>query len=385
LIGGHLRASHLNWVEINKENLLQNISVIRDLIGKSRKLMAVVKSNAYGHGMIEISKIILKSFVDWLGVNSIEEGIELRNNRINVPILVLGYVPLRDLEDAINNDLRLTVYNIETVKKLEEIGMKLNKDIPIHIKVETGTNRQGIMGKRLSTLLDFIRGNSSLKLEGISTHFANIEDTTDHSYAQFQLDEFKRIEGEFFKDRTNLLRHTACTAAVLLFPETYFEMVRVGIGMYGLWPSKQTKVSCSMEGKKIPELKPVLTWKTKIAQLKDVPDGSFISYGGTYRTTRESRIAVLPVGYYDGYSRAFSNIAHVLVKGKRAPVRGRVCMNIIMVDVTDIPDIELEDEVVLLGKQGNEEITADHLASLAGTINYEIATRINPSLERKVI
>ena len=380
-----MRVSHLNWVEISKENLLQNISVIRDLIGKSRKLMAVVKSNAYGHGMIEISKIILKGFVDWLGVNSIEEGIELRNNKINVPILVLGYVPLRDLEDAINNDLRLTVYNIETVKKLKEIGMKLNKDIPIHIKVETGTNRQGVMGKRLSTLLDFIRGNSSLKLEGISTHFANIEDTTDHSYAQFQLDEFKRMENEFLKDKTNLLRHTACTAAVLLFPETYFEMVRVGIGMYGLWPSKQTKVSCSMEGKKIPELKPVLTWKTKIAQLKDVPDGSFISYGGTYRTTRESRIAVLPVGYYDGYSRAFSNIAHVLVKGKRAPVRGRVCMNIIMVDVTDIPDVELEDEVVLLGKQGNEEITADHLASLAGTINYEIVTRINPALERRVV
>ncbi len=347
--------------------------------------MAVVKSNAYGHGMIEISKIILKGFVDWLGVNSIEEGIELRNNKINEPILLLGYVPLRDLEDAINNDLRLTVYNIETVKKLEEIGIKLNKNIPIHIKVETGTNRQGIMGKRLSTLLDFIRGNSSLKLEGISTHFANIEDTTDHSYAQFQLDEFKKIEREFFKNEPNLLRHTACTAAVLLFPETYFEMVRVGIGMYGLWPSKQTKVSCSMEGKKIPELKPVLTWKTKIAQLKDVPDGSFISYGGTYRTTRESRIAVLPVGYYDGYSRAFSNIAHVLVKGKRAPVRGRVCMNIILVDVTDIPNVELEDEVVLLGKQGDEEITTDHLASLAGTINYEIVTRINPSLERRVI
>ena len=380
-----MRVSHLNWVEISKENLLQNISVIRNLIGKSRKLLAVVKSNAYGHGMIEISKIILKGFVDWLGVNSIDEGIELRNNKINVPILVLGYVPLRDLEDAINNDLRLTVYNIETVNKLEEIGIKLNKDIPIHIKVETGTNRQGIMGKRLSALLDFIRGNSSLKLEGISTHFANIEDTTDHSYAQFQLDEFKKIEREFFKNEPNLLRHTACTAAVLLFPETYFEMVRVGIGMYGLWPSKQTKVSCSMEGNKIPELKPVLTWKTKIAQLKDVPDGSFISYGGTYRTTRESRIAVLPVGYYDGYSRAFSNIAHVLVKGKRAPVRGRVCMNVIMVDVTDIPDVKLEDEVVLLGKQSDEEITADHLASLAGTINYEIVTRINPVLERKVV
>jgi len=380
-----LRKSHLIWVEISEENLLHNISVIRDLIGNKRKLMAVVKSNAYGHGMLETAKIVLKGPVDWLGVNSIEEGIALRNNNIDVPVLVLGYVPVVSLEDVVQKNLRLTVYNMETVKTLDKIGNKLKKEIPVHIKIETGTNRQGINGKGLSTLLEFIKGSSFVKLEGISTHFANIEDTTDHSYAQFQLDEFKRIEAEFFKNEKSLIRHTACTAAVLLFPETYFEMVRTGIGMYGLWPSKQTKVSCSMKGKKIPELKPVLTWKTKIAQLKDVPDGSFISYGCTFRTTRDSKIAVLPVGYYEGYSRAFSNVSYVLVKGKRAPIRGRVCMNITLVDVTDIEDVKLEDEVVLLGKQGEEEVTADFLAELAGTINYEIVSHINPVLERRVV
>ncbi|TES93199.1 MAG: alanine racemase [Candidatus Cloacimonadota bacterium] len=380
-----MRKSHLIWVEISEENLLHNISVIRDLIGNKRKLMAVVKSNAYGHGMLETAKIVLKGPVDWLGVNSIEEGIALRNNNIDVPVLVLGYVPVVSLEDVVQKNLRLTVYNMETVKTLDKIGNKLKKEIPVHIKIETGTNRQGINGKGLSTLLEFIKGSSFVKLEGISTHFANIEDTTDHSYAQFQLDEFKRIEAEFFKNEKSLIRHTACTAAVLLFPETYFEMVRTGIGMYGLWPSKQTKVSCSMKGKKIPELKPVLTWKTKIAQLKDVPDGSFISYGCTFRTTRDSKIAVLPVGYYEGYSRAFSNVSYVLVKGKRAPIRGRVCMNITLVDVTDIEDVKLEDEVVLLGKQGEEEVTADFLAELAGTINYEIVSHINPVLERRVV
>jgi alanine racemase len=276
------------------------------------------------------------------------------------------------------------VYNQETVKRIEGIGKKTRKKILIHIKVETGTNRQGIDGKELSSLLDLIARCPSITLEGISSHFANIEDTTDHTYAQYQLDQFLSIEKEYFATRVPL-RHIACSAAILLFPETYFEMVRSGIALYGLWPSKQTKVSYSMKGKKIPELKPVLSWKTRIAQIKTVADGSYISYGCTFRTTRQSKIAVLPVGYYDGYLRAFSNVSHVLIKGRRAPVRGRVCMNITLVDVTDIGNVSLEDEVVLIGTQGDEEISADHLAGLAGTINYEIVTGINPSLERKII
>ncbi len=346
--------------------------------------MAVVKSNAYGHGMIEIASLCAKAAVDWLGVNSIEEALALRDNGITLPIFVLGYVALRDLEDAVNENIRITVYNAETARKLEAFGKEHNKNIPIHIKVETGTNRQGVHGKELASLLSLIDECQYVTLEGISTHFANIEDTTDHSYAQYQLDQFRHIEKTFFSTQT-LIRHTACSAAILLFPETYFEMVRAGIALYGLWPSKQTRVSCSMQGRKIPELKPVLTWKTKVAQVKDVGNDAFISYGCTFKTTRDSRIAVLPVGYYDGYRRAFSNISHVLIQGRRAPVRGRVCMNITLVDVTDIKNVVPEEEVVLLGKQGNEEITADHLASIAGTINYEVITGINPYLERRIV
>jgi len=380
-----VRKSRLNWVEISKDNLMHNLSVIRKLIGKEKKLMAVVKSNAYGHGMLEVARIATKGGADWLGVNSVEEGIELRDKGIQEPILILGYVPLKDLKEAIKNNFRLTVYNEETVEELDKISKEVKKSIPIHIKIETGTNRQGVKDEELASLLKFIRNSPLLKLEGISTHFANIEDTTDHSYAQYQLDEFKKITTKFFRKEDNLIRHTACSAAILLFPETHYEMVRAGISMYGLWPSKQTKVSFSMKGKEPPELKPVLSWKTTIAQLKDVPEGSYIGYGCTYRTTRKAKIAVLPVGYYDGYSRAFSNVSYVLVKGRRAPVRGRVCMNIIMIDVTDIEDVNLEDEVVLLGRQGDEEITADYLAGLASTINYEIVTQINPMLERKVV
>jgi len=380
-----LRKSRLNWLEISKKNITHNLSIIRELIGKERKLMAVVKSNAYGHGMCEVAVIAIKAGVDWIGVNSIEEGIELKDKGITQPSLILGYVPIAELEEAIKNDLRLTIYNMETVKKLDEVGKRLGKNTPVHIKIETGTNRQGVKNEELKNLLKFIKASSVVNLEGISTHFANIEDTTDHSYAQYQLEEFKRIEDKYLKEFTNLIRHTACSAATLLFPETYYEMVRVGISMYGLWPSKQTKLSFSMKGKKLPELRPALTWKTKVAQLKDVAEGSYLGYGCTHRTTRNSKIAILPVGYFDGYSRSFSNVAYVLVKGKRAPVRGRVCMNMILVDVTDIGNITLEDEVVLLGKQGDEEITADHLAELAGTINYEIVTQINPMLERKIV
>jgi alanine racemase len=177
----------------------------------------------------------------------------------------------------------------------------------------------------------------------------------------------------------------SCSASAILFPDTYFDMVRAGIGMYGLWPSKETFLSCRLQKREPLRLEPVLSWKTRIAQVKKVPKGSFIGYGCTYRVSRKSVLAVLPIGYYDGYDRGLSNSSYVLVRGKRAPLRGRVAMDFIVVDVTDIPHVELEDEVVLLGKDGEESIRADDLASLVGTINYEIVTRINPLIPRIVI
>src|SRR5580765_1035087 len=181
------------------------------------------------------------------------------------------------------------------------------------------------------------------------------------------------------------LRHSACSAAVLLFNRTHLDLARVGISLYGLWPSKETYVSCLERGKPSLDLRPVLSWKTRIAQVKDVPDGGFVGYGLTWRATRPTRIAVLPVGYYEGFNRELSGLAHVLVRGKRAPIRGRVCMNMCMVDVTDVPSAGLEDEVVLLGRQGDERVTAEQLAAWRGTIAYEIVSRIHPSVARVVV
>jgi alanine racemase len=181
------------------------------------------------------------------------------------------------------------------------------------------------------------------------------------------------------------MRHAACSAAALLFTETHLDLARVGISLYGLWPSRETYVSCLEEGQPALDLHPALTWKTRVAQVKNVAEGSFIGYGCTYRTTRPSRIAALPVGYHEGYDRGLSGVAHVLVRGRRAPVRGRVCMNICMVDVTDIPGVEVEDEVVLLGTQGDERVSAEQLAAWCGTISYEIVSRIHPGLPRLVV
>ncbi|MGD2246003.1 MAG: alanine racemase [Candidatus Aminicenantes bacterium] len=376
----------LQWVEIDSSALTHNIHQFRTQVGEKRKFLAMVKANAYGHGILEVSRIAVDAGAEWLGVHSLEEGILLRNQGFTCPVLVAGPIPLDDLKEAVAHDLRLTVYNFETLDPLAHACDQLQKKAFLHVKVETGTYRQGIGEKEALSFMKKAQERPSLVLEGISSHFANIEDTTDHTYAQSQLQNFKRIVGELGKNRIDIpLKHMSCSASAILFPDTYFDMVRAGIGMYGLWPSKETFLSCRLQKQEPLRLEPVLSWKTRIAQIKKVPKGSFIGYGCTYRVSRESVLAVLPIGYYDGYDRGLSNSSYVLIQGKRAPLRGRVAMDFIVVDITDIPRVELEDEVVLLGKDGEESISADDLAALVGTINYEIVTRINPLIPRIVI
>ena len=375
---------HLIWVELSKKSLLKNLQSFRGLLGGGTKLCPVVKSNAYGHGAAPIAKIIETSgLAGWLAVNSVDEGLELRRRGTKLPVLVLGYVPLERLSDAVLHDLRLTVYNRETVLRLK--ALKTKKKIYLHLKLETGTNRQGVDLKGALQLAKMIKGSKNLALEGYSTHFANIEDTTDRSFAGRQLQRYQKMLAELekkgFKAAVN---HIACTAASLVFPQTRLQLARIGIGLYGLWPSRETMVSLKEQGSEF-RLEPVLSWKTRVAQVKTVAAGEYIGYGCTFRTSRKTKIAVLPVGYYDGYDRKLSNTAYVLIKGKRAPVRGRVCMNLCMADITDIPGVKPEDEVVLLGKQGREQVSAEQLAQWIGTINYEVVTRINPLLPRVVV
>lgn len=326
-----------------------------------------------------------ESGADFMGVNSIFEAESLRESGINLPIYILGYISNTELEIAVDRGFHFVVYNKQTLTKLDEICRKLNKPAFTHLKLETGNFRQGIHDYEIPDVMKFYQNNDLLKLEGISTHFANIEDTTDHSYAIHQLKLFKELAGKI-EDHgfSPHYKHCANSAATILFPNTYFDFVRPGIGLYGLWPSKETLVSAIQQGKQV-DLKPVLTWKTKIAQVKDVPEGSYIGYGCTYKATQNTKMAILPVGYYDGYNRMLSNNGYVLINGKRAPIRGRVCMNISMVDVSHIPEAKVEDEVVLLGKQGEEEVNASQLATWLQTINYEVVTHINEKIRRKVV
>jgi alanine racemase len=368
-------SSHLSWIEMDAEALAHNVRTFKDLLGDTRQLMAVVKANAYGHGLLEVGLRALKHGADWLAVFALDEALQLRAGGVCAPILVFGPTPAERVHEAAQAGIRLTVPSPEA---LDEILATQVRGLYLHAKIETGTNRQGFCFDELERLLDADR-SERVVLEGAYTHFADIEDTTDHGYAEDQLARFKDAIARLAQLGVKpALLHTACTAAALLFEDTYFNMARVGIGLYGLWPSKETRVSAAQLGIESVELLPVMTWKTRITQIKNLAVGQYVGYGRTWRAIRPTRLAVLPVGYANGYDRGLSNHGHVLVRGMRAPLCGRVMMNMCAVDVTDIPDCVTSDEVVLLGRQMEEQISAETLGSWLGTINYEVVTRAEP-------
>ncbi len=371
----------LTWVEISKKALTANIKTFRKLVGKDVKLAPAVKANAYGHGLVETSKFLLEAGADFLCVNALYEAEVLRMNDIKAPILIIGYTALDELEKAINLKCDLTVYNLETIRKLGKIGKKAN----LHLKIETGNHRQGVKFEDLPKVLKEFKKHKNLRMAGLSTHFANLEDRITHKYALYQLKQFKKAYRMLEEDgHAPHYRHCSNTAAAILLPEAHFNFVRVGIGAYGLWPSEKTLKAAEHAGINI-ELSPALSWKTVVAQVKEVDKGALVGYGCTHEMPKKGRIAVLPIGYYDGYVRLLSNKGHVLIRGKKAPVIGRVCMNMIMVDVSHIPGVKLEDEVVLIGKQGKERISAEDMAANSQTINYEVTTRINEMISRHMV
>jgi alanine racemase len=361
------------------------MKTIRSLAGK-RLIAAAVKANGYGHGLPQMISLLNKEKVEYIAVHSLDEAAQARESGWGKNILVVGYIPLSHLESIFDLNLEPTVYNRETIIALGKLAGKYKHQANIHLKVETGTNRQGVELGKIENIISALKKYPNLNLRGVSTHFANIEDTTDHSYANSQLSQFNHIVSLIKKLGVRPeYRHTACSAALLLFEDTKFEMVRPGIAIYGLWPSKETYLSYRLAGGSNNILNPMLSWKTRVIQVKDIPADSFIGYGCTYRTTARTRLAVLPVGYSDGYDRSISNLGYVLIKGKRAPLRGRICMNLMMADITDIKEVKLEESVVLLGQDGSEKITADQMAGWAGTVNYEIVSRIDKSIPRLIV
>jgi alanine racemase len=378
------------WIEVSESALRHNAQAFLGLAGKATsaherrgatKVMAVVKSNAYGHGLVESSRILSKSGVHWFAVDHIDEALTLRKSGIRKPILVLGYTPNHRLVDAVKNNISLVAYNVETIKALGK-GRGVAK---IHLPIETGLTRDGIRLEDLSKMIELIGKYPNIEIEGTFLHFANIEDTKSRAYADHQLSAFKEAIAIFKEHKIDpKYKHTASSAASILYSDTHFNLLRVGISMYGLWPSENVRKS-QVTSHKL-DLIPVLSWKTIVAQVKQVQKGTPISYGLTERMPRNGLIAVLPIGYADGFDRVgMSRRGQVLICGKRCKVMGRVCMNMTMVDVTGLKNVAPESEVVLIGSQGKTSISAEQMADLAGTINYEIVARLNPEIPRIVV
>lgn len=372
------------WVEISRSAIAANIRSLKKQLGATQ-CMTVVKSNAYGHGLIEFAQEAVRAKTDWFGVDSLDEALRLRAAGIKQPVLVLGYTSPKRFVEAAKANISLTVYSLTAISAAKSLRLSRSQKLRVHLEIETGITRQGLEGEALVALARGLHKLPQVEIEGVFTHFANIEDTTDSSYSKRQLQRFaEACEALKHIGIVPRIRHTACSAAAILFPDTYFTLARVGISSYGFWPSKETQAVAQRMASSV-SLKPVLTWKSLIAQVKTVPSGTAISYGLTEKVVRDSLIAVIPVGYWDGFDRGFSRIGQMLVRGKRCKVMGRVCMNMCMIDVTDVAGVKEGDEVVLLGGQRGEFLSAEELAAQLGTIQYEVVTRINPLIERRLV
>jgi len=365
-------------IVIDKKAIENNLKQFKKIIGRGVLLMPVVKSNAYGHGMTEIAKICdLSPFVDRICVVNLDEAIKLINEGIKKPIMILSFYELNEqkIQIAIKNQVIFPIYLKEQIKFLEKISNKINTKVKVHLKIDTGTSRIGIMPEQT---LDFIKEIKKLKhlyLEGIWSHFASSEENLE--YTEKQRNVFIKTIKDLQNNNIEIpIKHFACSAATIFHKNSHFNAVRLGLSLYGLYPNEKSK--------KIIKLQSALSWSTSIIQIKTLPKGTKVGYGGTYTTKKSTRLAVLPVGYWDGLDRKLSNNGQVLIGGKKCPIIGRICMNLTMIDISKIKTANVGDSVVIIGKQKNADISVDELAKQVGTINYEIVDRINPLITRIV-
>ncbi len=383
---------HNSWIEISKRNLIHNVKLHRRLLAKNVKLISVVKSNAYGHGIFLVSQVLdqMKE-VDMLATVNLEEAILLRKKGIKKPILVLSYYGIGESQEeftkqikfAIRHDISLMTYDLKKIKLFNKIALSLKKKLKIHIKVETGMARIGVPCSEALTFIKEVKKIIGIDLVGLASHFATTEESNQY-FARFQIKNFKELILKLEKNNIFIpIKHIAASAAITLSSKNHFDAVRLGVSMYGLWPSIENK---KFVHKKYPnfQLKPVLSWKTKIFQIKILAPDTPVGYGCSYRTTTTVKMALIPVGYFEGLDRGFSNQGLVLIANKLCPIIGRVCMNITMIDVSKLKKVQVGDEVTLIGGS-NKLIKADNLALKIDTINYELVSRLNSEIYRKLI
>lgn len=330
-----------------------------------------------GTGSCSQVVFFLEAGADWLCVDSVHEAHQLRSAGITAPIYIMGYVSLEQIPYVVSLRCKIMVNNKETIEALAHHAAHDGCIIDIHLKVETGNNRQGIRPEHIVDFARFIQTFPSLRIEGLATHFSNIEDVKRHDFAEIQRQRFDRAY-ELLQEAGVVIpiRHCANAAATMMYPETHYDMVRPGVACYGIWPSPLFRETYLERHFAPITLMPAFTWKTKLAQIRIVPQGETIGYGRTFTTASDMRIGVVPVGYYDGYDRHLSNKGYVLVHDTVCPVVGRVSMNIIMIDLTAVPQAALEDEVILLGKGKTQSVDIEEIARLQDRIEYELPTRV---------
>lgn len=363
------------WAEINLDNLKRNYLFLRSVV-KDKKLISVVKADAYGHGAPEIAVELESLGSDYFAVANLEEGIELRTKGISKPILIFGYIFPKQVDYIVNFSLTPTVYSIDFVKELDKICKITRERANVHIKIDTGMGRVGILWNEAIPFIKEVFKYKNINVEGLYAHFSSA-DEKDKTFTRIQYERFMKVLDELKKVKIEIpLKHHGNSATVIDLPDYILDGVRCGISLYGLRPSEEVK--------KV-KLFPVMSLHSKIIFLKKVPEGTPISYGRTYTTKKESLIATLPFGYADGYPRILSNRGFVLYKGKRAKIVGRVTMDQVMIDLTKFKEARVGDDVIIMGRDGKEEITADEIAKKCKTINYEIVTRIGKRVPRVYI
>jgi alanine racemase len=364
-------------IEIDTKAAKKNCNTFRKLLKPQTKLLAVIKSNAYGHDLLGWAKLMDQFGADWFGVDSALEGFSLRETGITKPILVLGYTLPANFTLAKKHNLTLTISSWENLKHLKKVPL------PYHLKIDTGMGRQGFLPSDITAVIKFILADKNLikNCHGVYTHFADAKNPAFPKNTFNQIKEFEQVILALNQAGLQLLRHAAASAGTLLFPQAHYDMVRVGMSMYGYWPAAEVRGALE----DTVTLSPTLTWKTIITEIKELPAGSKIGYDLTETLNKNSTVAICPVGYWDGYPRLLSSIGHVLVSGERCRVLGRVSMEMIVIDVSKIKTAKVGTEVVLLGKQNKAEISAEEIALLAQTSAYEIITRLNPLMKREFI
>lgn len=348
-------------IEIDLGALRKNLAVIKEVLPPFTSVVAIVKADAYGHGAVPVAQKLEKLGVNWFGVTNLSEAVQLREAGIKAHILLLGGFRPEEAQEVIAYRLTPFVGDFDCLKELSVLAKKHDKKLKLHLKIDTGMGRLGFLPHEAKKALEFVQGCPFLEVEGIGSHFSTVDENL--SYAIEQLERFQAFLSELPRGlRNRPKRHMANSAAIFTLPQSHFEMVRPGISLYGLHPSLNFKRCFSLP------FEPVMSWKTYVVELKELPPNWGVSYGRNFITKKRTRVAVLPVGYADGYLRSLSNKAHVLIKGKKVPVIGRITMDWTMVDVTGLTDVRKGDEVLLFGK----ELTAEELADQAGTIPYEI-------------